>query len=387
MDLLLVINSGSTSLKFGVYNNQNLKLIYSGMIENMANQASFEVHTPSGESLLAHQWSGKINHEEGLKFVLDWLHQVDPQSKVVAAGHRVVLGGEKCSVPTLINDEILEYLDSLCIFVPSHQPFNVGGIKALSKVFPGLPQVAVFDSSFHLTMSDLSKTYALPKEVRETGVRHWGFHGISYDYINRQIKQLDPSASKVLVGHLGGGASMCAIKDGQSFETSMAFSGLTGLPMATRSGDIPVDVAFYLLKEKGYDVASLEKVLYKNSGLLGLSGISDDMRNLSSSNDPAAQFAVDYFVYALTKFAGSYVALMEGLDALVFTAGIGEHSSLVRSKLCQRLAWLGVELDEDANKENQLLISSKTSKVKVWVIPTNEELMIAEYTSDLTRLN
>ena len=385
MELLLVINSGSTSLKFGVYNNQSLKLLYSGMVENMANKATFEVHRPGEKTLLGKEWSGKINHEEALSFVLDWLKAAEPSSKVVAAGHRVVLGGEKCSAPTLITNEILDYLESLSIFVPSHQPFNVGGIRAMEKVFPGLPQVAVFDSSFHLTMSNLAKTYALPKDIRDMGVRHWGFHGISYDFVNRQIKQLDPTAKKVLVGHLGGGASMCAIKDGKSFETSMAFSGLTGLPMATRSGDIPIDVAFYLLKEKGFDVAALEKTLYKNSGLLGLSGISDDMRKLSSSEDPSALFAIDYFVYALTKFAGSYIALMEGLDSLVFTAGIGEHSALVRQKLCANLAWLGVELNQQANQENELLVSSKESRVKVWVIPTNEELMIAEYTSELTR--
>jgi acetate kinase len=234
-------------------------------------------------------------------------------------------------------------------------------------------------------MPEVAQTYALPQEVRDAGVRHWGFHGISYEYISRQLPTFAPKAQRVVVAHLGGGASLCAMRDGHSVETTMGFGGLTGLPMATRSGDVPQDALFYLLRSKRFDDASLEKMLYGRSGLLGLSGTSGDMRELQHSDDPRARFAVECFVYAMQKYVGAYAAVLGGLDALVFTAGIGENSAPVRAALCERLAWLGVKLDAAANAAAGPRISTPDSAVSVWVIPTDEERMIAQHTLTLLR--
>ena len=232
-------------------------------------------------------------------------------------------------------------------------------------------------------MPEVAQTYALPKDVRDAGVSHWGYHGISYDYISRQVPKFAPAARRVIVAHLGGGASMCAMLDGKSVETSMGFAGLSGLPMATRSGDLPPGAFFYLLRSKLFDAASLERMLYERAGLAGLSGISGDMRVLQDSKDEAAVAAIAHFVHALTKYTGAYASVLGGLDAFVFTAGIGEHSAPVRAALCARLAWLGVALDSQANAANGPQISLPDSRVSVWVIPTNEELMIAQHTHAL----
>ena len=281
--------------------------------------------------------------------------------KVVAAGHRVVLGGTRFEAPVLIDADVLAYLDSLVVMEPSHQPYNVRGARALAEAFPGLPQVACFDTSFHRTMPEVAQIYALPKDVLDAGARHWGYHGISYDYISRQAPKYAPGARRVIAAHLGGGASLCAMLDGKSVETTMGFGALSGLPMATRSGDVPQDLLFYLLRRKLFDDASLEKMLYERAGLLGLSGVSGDMRPLQESADPRAIAAVEYFVYAMTKYVGAYAAVLGGLDAFVFTAGIGEHSVPVRAALCSKLAWLGVKLDEQANAAGGPRISAPDS--------------------------
>jgi len=308
-----------------------------------------------------------------------------PTPKVAAAGHRVVLGGTRFEAPVRLDGDVLDYLGSLAAMEPSHQPFNVAGARAFAEAFPGLPQVACFDTSFHRTMPEAAQIYAHPKEVRDAGVRHWGYHGISYDYISRQLPRFAREARRVIIAHLGGGASMCAMLDGRSVDTTMGFAGLTGLPMATRSGDVPQDALLYLLRRKLFDEVALEKMLYERSGLLGLSGISGDMRVLQESTDPRAIGAVAYFVYAMAKYAGAYAAVLGGLDALVFTAGIGENSVPVRAALCAKLAWLGVKLDERANTSGGPCISAPDSGVSVWVIPSNEELMIAQHTLALLR--
>ncbi len=384
-DAIIVINAGSTSLKFGAYAVDaagSLPLLCRGEIDGMEDGPHFVSRNPAGKSLGAHEW-GKghaIDHETALHFVITWLQANVAGMKVVAAGHRVVLGGTRFEAPVRIAGDVLDYLESLAAMEPSHQTFNVRGARALAAEFPGLPQVACFDSSFHRTMPEVAQTYALPKDVRDAGVRHWGYHGISYDYISRQVPKFAPEARRVIVAHLGGGASMCAMLDGRSVETTMGFAGMSGLPMATRSGDVPADVLFYLLRRKLFDDASLEKMLYARAGLLGLSGSSDDMRVLQESKDPLAIAAVEYFVYAMMKYVGAYVAVLGGLDAFVFTAGIGEHSVAVRAALCRKLAWLGVQLDDQANDSNGPRITTPDSGVSVWVIPTNEELMIARHT-------
>jgi acetate kinase len=234
-------------------------------------------------------------------------------------------------------------------------------------------------------MPEMAQTYALPQDVRDAGVRHWGYHGISYDYISRQVPKYAPDARRVIAAHLGGGASLCAMLDGRSIETTMGFGAVSGLPMATRAGDVPAGALFYLLRRKLFDDVSLETMLYERSGLLGLSGISGDMRKLQQSEDPRAIAAVAHFVYAMTKYAGAYAAVLGGLDAFVFTAGIGENSAPLRAALCAKLAWLGVKLDERANVSGGPRISTPDSRVSVWVIPTNEELMIAQHTMALVR--
>jgi acetate kinase len=384
-DAIIVINAGSTSLKFGAYAADaagSLPVLCRGEIDGMRDHPHFVAKNPAGQSLATHDWGNghALDHKTALHFVITWLEANVAGMKVVAAGHRVVLGGTRFAAPVRIDADVLAYLDSLVVMEPSHQPYNVRGARAVAETFPGLPQVACFDSSFHRTMPEVAQIYALPKDVRDAGVRHWGYHGISYEYISRQVPKFAPGARRVIAAHLGGGASMCAMLDGRSVETTMGFAGMSGLPMATRSGDVPPDVLFYLLRRKLFDDASLEKMLYERAGLLGLSGSSDDMRVLQESSDPSAVAAVEYFVYAMMKYAGAYAAVLGGLDAFVFTAGIGEHSAPVRAALCGKLAMLGVTLDPHANAANGPRISTPDSAVSVWVIPTNEELMIAQHT-------
>ena len=378
-DAIIVVNSGSTSLKFAVY-GVSLALLCRGEIESMPDDPRFLAQDPAGKTLDTHDWQQPIDHRTALHFVVTWLEAFHADLKVVAAGHRVVLGGTRFAAPVRIEGDVLDYLDSLAVMEPSHQAFNVLGARAIAEAFPGLPQVACFDSSFHRTMPEVAQIYALPAEVRATGVRHWGYHGISYDYISRQLPKFAPAARRVIVAHLGGGASLCAMLDGRSVETTMGFAGMSGLPMATRSGDVPPDALCYLLRCGLFNPASLEDMLYHRAGLLGLSGLSDDMRVLQDNTDPRAVAAVDFFIYAMTKYVGAYAAVLGGLDAFVFTAGIGEHSVPVRAALCRKLAWLGVSLDEAANAANESRISTADSAVSVWVIPTDEELMIARHT-------
>jgi acetate kinase len=389
-DAIIVLNAGSTSLKFGVYGvdcAKTLPLLCRGEVDRMQGDPHFVAKGANGKPLHAHAWGAghTIDHKTALQFVISWLESNAGGATVAAAGHRIVLGGTRFATPVRIEGGVLDYLESLAAMEPSHQAYNVLGARVLAEAYPELPQVACFDSSFHRTMPSVAQTYALPQDARDAGARHWGYHGISYDYISRQLLKYAPNARRVIAAHLGGGASMCAMLDRRSIETTMGFAGVSGLPMATRSGDVPVDVLFYLLRAKKFDDVSLEKMLYDRSGLLGLSEISGDMRDLEASKDPRAAAAIDYFVYTMTKFAGAYAAVLGGLDAFVFTAGIGEHSWRVRAALCRNLAWLGVELDERANAAGGPRISGPCSGVSVWVIPTNEELMIAQHTLALVK--
>jgi acetate kinase len=389
-EAIVVFNAGSTSVKFGAYQLETsgtLTPISHGEVSDIQTDPQFVAKNSADQQLDAHEFGRgvAIDHRTALHFVVTWLEKSIGSMKVVAAGHRFVLGGARFEAPVTIDADVLAYLDSLVDMEPSHQPYNVLGARALAEAFPGLRQVACFDSSFHRTMPEVAQIYALPRDVLDAGARHWGYHGISYDYISRQVPKYAPAARRVIAAHLGGGASLCAMLDGKSVETTMGFGVLTGLPMATRSGDVPQDLLFYLLRRKMFDDASLEKMLYEQAGLLGLSGVSGDMRLLQDSADPRAVAAVEYFVYAMTKYVGAYAAVLGGLDALVFTAGIGEHSARVRAALCEKLSWLGVTLDESANASDGTRISTAGSGVSVWVIPTNEELMIAQHTLALVR--
>ncbi len=382
---ILVLNSGSSSLKFALYRegNESLSLASQGEIEAMMTSPRFSAHRADGVKVDGHSWTAPIDAEAGFRFILAWVDKTFSDVRIVAAGHRLVQGGTRYPGPTLVDDDALTYLDGLAMLEPQHQPPEVEGIRAIKRIHPSLPQVAVFDTSFHRTMPEVAQLYAVPKSVRDEGVRHWGYHGISYDYINRTLPKHDPQARRVIVGHLGSGASMCAILDGKSIATTMGFSGIGGLPMGTRCGMIDAGALLYLLRRKLYDDKSLQHLLYEESGLKGLSGISNDVRALLQSPAPEAKQAIDYFVYCIVYFAGAYAALLGGLDAIVFTAGIGEKAAPIRAAVCQRLAWLGLELDEAANKTDGPLISTQRSKVRAWVIPTNEEIMIARHTLTL----
>ncbi len=386
---LIVINAGSTSVKFGVYvlnaesADSPLSLLCRGEVADMQGSPVFQAKNAWAEQIGSHAWGSdqSIDYRAALTHVMNWVKAQFKHVQWAAAGHRVVLGGERFDQPTLCTEDVLTYLDALKAFEPSHQAFNVMGVRALAAMFPGMPQVACFDHAFHRTMPAVAQTYALPQDMRDMGVKHWGYHGLSYDYISQQLPKHVPQAKRVIVAHLGGGASMCAMLNGRSMDTSMGFGGLSGLPMLTRSGDVPPEAIFYLLRSGQFDAAGLEKALYERAGLLGLSGgISDDMRVLQDSTQPAAVAAVAHFVHALCKLTGAYMATLGGLDAFVFTAGIGEHAAKLRAAFCRQLSWLGVKLDEAANAANGPRISALDSSVSVWVIPTNEEWVLAQNT-------
>jgi acetate kinase len=382
----VVLNTGSTSVKFAAYTGDDphsLELVCRGQLDGIGSQPSFAAKNSKGEGIETHTWNDErpLDREEALKFVIAWLERHEAGLKVVAVGHRVVQGGVAHDQPTLVDEKVLRELEKLIPIVPLHQPFELDAIRTLAKTYPSLPQVAVFDTSFHRTMPQIAQRYALPAAVLGDEIRHWGYHGISYDYISRALPRYVPKARRVIAAHLGGGASMCAMLDGRSVDTSMGFSAIDGLPMATRCGGLDPHILLFLLKSKKCSAAELEIILNQKSGLLGISGISGDMRVLKASKAAAAAAAIDYLVCQIVKFAGAYAAVLGGLDAFVFTAGIGENDAQLREAVVAKLAWMGASLDRDANERHGPRISSQDSKISVWVIPTNEELMIARHTA------
>jgi acetate kinase len=303
----------------------------------------------------------------------------------VAVGHRVVHGGPDYDRPVLIDHGVVARLERFVSLAPLHQPHNLAPIRSLLANFPGLPQVACFDTAFHRTHDAVADYYAIPYQLHAEGVRRYGFHGLSYEYVAKTLPQVAPEIAKgrVIVAHLGSGASMCALKGGRSIESTMGFTALDGLPMGTRPGQIDPGVVLYLLTEKGMSASNVQNFLYRDCGLKGLSGISNDMRELETSEDPNAKLAVAYFVYRIGLNAGMLAAALQGLDAFVFTAGIGENSVSIRARIAEQLRWLGVTLDEAENSRHARLISGSDSRVPVYVIPTDEELMIAQHTLSL----
>jgi acetate kinase len=308
-------------------------------------------------------------------------------NQIVAAGHRVAHGGLKYARPVLVNAEVLTDLESLVPLVPLHQPHNLAAIKIVAKRAPELPQVACFDTSFHCTQSAIAQAFAIPRHLTEEGVRRYGFHGLSYEYIASVLPGIDTraAAGRTIVAHLGSGASMCAMKNSRSVATTMGFSSIEGLPMGTRCGALDPGVLLYLMDRHNMDARGLEKLLYKESGLLGVSSISSDVRTLLASSDPRAAEALDLFVYRITRELGSLTAALGGLDALVFTGGICENATTIRARICRDATWLGLELDETANEAGGPRISQPGSQVAAWIIPTNEELMIAQHSRRLLK--
>ncbi|WP_262300285.1 acetate/propionate family kinase [Microvirga sesbaniae] len=386
--VLIVLNAGSSSLKFQVYDmvdGAEPRLVWKGLYEGLGGAARFAVKDKGGAILEEKTWDAgdETGHEAALMHLVAWLSQFREERKPVAIGHRVVHGGEAFSVPVLVDESVLQRLEALVPLAPLHQPHNLEPIRIVRRRLPGMPQVACFDTAFHQTQSDIATLFALPREMRERGVRRYGFHGLSYDYVASVLKDYDPQLAKgrVIVAHLGNGASLCALKDGVSTATTMGFSALDGLPMGTRCGAVDAGVIFFMLREMRLSPEEAESVLYKKSGLLGVSGISNDMRVLRSkaAGDPNARRAIDLFVYRITREIGSLVAALGGLDGLVFTAGIGENDVATRAEVIGGLAWAGLTLDEAANRSGGPRISAGSGPT-AWVVPTNEELVIARQT-------
>ena len=382
MDHIVTLNAGSSSLKFGLFETGAGEpcVICTGLVDRIgSSEAHISARLSGGETLFDEMSDSIRDHDIALDQVLTLLQQEFPEARIAAVGHRIVHGGPDNDRPVLLTPDSLRSLESLAPFAPLHQPYNLAGAYAAMKRFPDAAQVACFDTAFHRTQSWVNDTFALPGEYYDMGVRRYGFHGLSYDYIAGHLQQTAPHlhAGRVVVAHLGNGASMCAIKDGRSVGSTMGFSPLDGLPMGTRSGQIDPGVLLYLLEQKGMEAAEVSDLLYRKSGLLGLSGLSNDMRTLEKAGTPEAGNAIAYFTYRIRREMGSLSAALGGLDALVFTGGIGENSALVRQQACEEMGWLGIDLNSDANQSNATTISSDMSRVQVMVIPTNEELVIA----------
>jgi acetate kinase len=388
-EAILVINSGSSSLKFSVFaHDKTTEPVLHGQIESLFINPHFIAEDGDGNTVGEKTWPpGTILGHAG---AIDYLFESDESDAlaghgVVCAGHRVVHGGTEFTEPVLIDEDVMESLKKLAPLAPLHQPYNLEAITAIMKRAPGIPQVACFDTSFHHTQPQIERTYAIPRKYTEEGVMRYGFHGLSYEYISSVLKNYDRklASGRVVIAHLGNGASMCAVKAGRSVATTMGFTAVCGLPMGTRSGTIDPGILLYMMDHYGMDARGLEDLLYNRSGLLGVSGVSSDMRALLASEDPRAREAVDLFIYRIGRELGSLAAALGGLDGIVFTAGIGENAAFIRERVCIDASWLGVELNKEANDAGGPRISKEGSNVSAWVIPTNEELVIASHTKRL----
>jgi acetate kinase len=389
-DAILVLNAGSSSIKFSLFAEAGIEpaVVASGQIENLDTSPHFIAKNSAGQTASEKRWAQgtTLGHDGAVAHIMDWLKTTyAAQHQLVAVGHRVVHGGVDYSAPVRIDRDVVANLDKLIPLAPLHQPHNLAPIRTLMERAPQLPQVACFDTAFHRSNPPLAQMFALPSELTESGVRRYGFHGISYEYIASVLPKFDERAArgKTVVLHLGNGASMCALQAGASIASTMGFTALDGLPMGTRCGAIDPGVMLYLMDERRMDARAIEKLLYHQSGLLGVSGISSDMRTLLASSDPRARLAIDLFCYRIGREIGSLAAALGGLDAIVFTGGIGQNSAAIREQVCRDAAWLGVELDPGANAAGGPRISTPGSRASAWSIPTNEELTIARHTRRL----
>jgi len=391
-DYALVLNAGSSSLKFCVFQRpggENWRLEARGQIEGIGTSPRLSVKDADLRGLANEKLDASVrNGGDAIDVLATWLRSRYGGARVLAVGHRVVHGGPTFTGPTIIDRNVLSQLQKLVPLAPLHQPYNLAAIEAAFDRLPGVPQVACFDTSFHRGHARVAELVPLPKETCRAGVERYGFHGISYEYIASVLPEVAPEIAKgkVIVAHLGSGASLCALNNGNSVDTTMGFTAVDGLCMGTRPGAIDPGVVLYLFQNLGLSVKEVETILYKKSGLLAISGISNDMRDLLGRNEPEARLAVDYFIYRGAKEIGALAAVLGGVDALVFTAGIGENSPEIRRRICDASKWLGVEIDAEKNSNKGPRISTPGSKVSAWVIPTNEELMIARHTGTLLGL-
>ena len=388
-DYALVLNAGSSSLKFCVYrrpSHEGWGLAARGQIDGIGTSPRLTAKDDAGAPLADETLEASVKDgRAALDCLARWLRARYAGARVLGVGHRVVHGGSKHAGPCVVTSEVLAELRALIPLAPLHQPYNLAAIEAVSAWLPDVPQVACFDTSFHRGQPAVAELVPLPKAIRDGGVQRYGFHGLSYEYIASVLPEVAPDVAdgRVIVAHLGSGASLCALNGRKSIESTLGFTALDGLCMGTRPGSIDPGVILHLFQTLGCSAAEVEKILYKQSGLLGISGISNDMRDLIGSADPAARLAVDYFVYQAVKHVGALAAVLGGVDALVFTAGIGERSAEIRRRICEGSSWLGLTLDVDANEKHGPRITAAGSRVAAWVIPTNEELMIARHAGAL----
>ena len=386
MDTILVVNAGSSSVKFQVFAadaDRDLKRQIKGQMDGIGTRPRLRASDANGNVIVERRFALEevTDVSVALQVAGAWLrdvHKIEP----LAVGHRVVHGGPEYSQPVLIDRMALDHLQRYAPLAPLHQPNNLAPIRSIFEQFPQLPQVACFDTAFHREHSAVADHYAIPERFYAEGVRRYGFHGLSYEYIWSRLPQVAPdiAGGRVIVAHLGSGASMCALSGGRSVERTMGFTALDGLPMGTRPGQIDPGVVLYLMQEKGMSAAEVQTFLYGECGWKGLSGISNDMRELEASADPRAAFAIEHFVYRVGLYAGMLAAALGGLDAFVFTAGIGENSATIRAQIAQKLAWLGATLDPVANASAKLKVARNDSHVALYIVPTDEELMIARHT-------
>jgi acetate kinase len=383
---IFTLNAGSSSLKFSLWEAETtgLRELFRGEVEKIGIAPHLSAREPNGRTVIDKRFDkdgANLSHEDLLREIFAWLSQ-QRRDGFKAIGHRIVHGGATFTAPVRIDDHVMESLSKLEPLAPLHQPHNLSGIRICATLQPRVPQIACFDTAFHRTMDSVARRLGLPRGYEEEGVQRYGFHGLSYEYIAQRLRAIDPELAngRVIVAHLGNGASLCAMHSGRSVDTTMSFTALDGLLMGTRPGALDPGAVTYLMRERTMSAVEIEDLLYHRSGLLGISGISSDMRTLLASNDLHAREAVDLFVFRAAREIGALVASLGGLDGLVFTAGIGEHASEIRSRVCARCAWLGVILDERANGAGQIRVSTEASRVRVYVIPTDEERMIAEHT-------
>jgi len=385
-DVLLVLNAGSSSIKFTLFEAgaepSADSLICQGAVDGIGDRAHFLAAARDGATLVDRPLPDGHGHDNAIAALLGWIETAFPGVRFVAAGHRVAHGGALFDAPARLDAAVIEQIRSLAHLAPLHQPHNLAAIEAVAKRHPALPQVACFDTEFHRHQPRVARAFALPRELTAEGVRRYGFHGLSYEYIAARLPAVAGPAvaeGRVVVAHLGSGASLCAMQARKSVATTMGFTPLDGLMMGSRCGALDPGVILYLLDQKAMSVREVTDLLYHSSGLRGVSGISADMRTLLASDDPHAAEAVELFVYRVSRELGSLAAALGGLDALVFTGGIGEHAADIRKRICEQAAWLGITLDAAANAANAARISIADSKASAWVIPTNENLMIARH--------
>jgi acetate kinase len=386
---IAVINAGSSSIKFAVFHDDPAQsLIFRGQVEKIGVAPSLTVENSGGDKLIENEWSAKeVDHRSATKTILQTCIALLGGEAVEGIGHRVVHGGTQFNAPTVLTKDVVEELKALTPLAPLHQPHNLSPIEAIMAEAPHIPQVACFDTAFHQTQPHLAQAFALPREITDSGVRRYGFHGLSYEFVSGRLRNVAPDHAhkRIIIAHLGNGASLCALHRGKSVATTMGFTAVEGLVMGTRCGSIDPGVLIYLMDEKGLDARGLEELVYKKSGLLGVSGITSDMRELRASNDPRAREAIDLFIYRIVREIGSLAAALGGLDGLVFTGGIGQRDAKTRQEVVAGCAWLGAAVDKQANALGEGRIDAPDSTIPIWVVPTDEERIIARHTADLIR--